>query len=134
MVQSLRICPPMQGMQVQSLVRELRSPHCVCVCVSVCVYVCVCVCLCVCSKLLSCAQFFVTPWTVAHHRLLSVEFSRQEYWDGLPFPTPGDLTDSGIESSSPMSFKLAGRFFTTAPPGKPQDPTCQGSTKLMSHN
>ena len=42
------------------------------------------------------------PWTVAHHALLSVGFSRQEYWSGLPFPSPGGLSDSGIEPSSPI--------------------------------
>ena len=47
---------------------------------------------------------------------LSMEFSRQKYWSELPFPTPGDLPNPGIE---PMSLALAGRFFTTAPPGKP---------------
>ena len=44
-----------------------------------------------------------------------VEFTRQEYWNGLPYPTPGDLPDSGIEPSSPV---WAGGFFTTEPPGK----------------
>ena len=44
-----------------------------------------------------------------------MEFSRQEYWSGLPLPTPGDLPDLGIEHTSPA---LAGGFFTTAPPGK----------------
>ena len=42
----------------------------------------------------------VTPWTVAHQAPLSMGFSRQEYWNDLPFPTPGDLSDPGIESSS----------------------------------
>ena len=55
-----------------------------------------------------------TPWTAACQALLSMEFSRQEYW-GLPFPTPGDLSDPGIEPASPA---LAGIFLTTAPPGK----------------
>ena len=45
-----------------------------------------------------------------------MEFSRREYWSGLPFPTPGDLPDSGIEPASPA---LAGGFFTTEPPRKP---------------
>ena len=47
---------------------------------------------------------------------LSMGFSRQDYWSGLPFPSPGDLTDPGTES---MSSALAGGFFTTEPPGKP---------------
>ena len=50
---------------------------------------------------LSCVRLIVTPWTVAHHAPLSMEFSRQEYWSGLPFPSPGDLTDPGIEPRSP---------------------------------
>ena len=55
------------------------------------------------------------PWTVARQAPLSVEFSRQEYWSGLPCPPPGDLPDSGIE---PLSPALTGRFFTAASPGK----------------
>ena len=64
-------------------------------------------------------QLFATSWTVAHHVPLSMGFPRQEYWSGLPFPLPGDLPDPGIEPSSPASPALAGRFFTTEPPGKP---------------
>ena len=59
---------------------------------------------------------FVTPWTVAHQTLLIMGFPRQEYWSGLPFPSPGDLPDPGIKPTSPA---LTGRFFTTEPPGKP---------------
>ena len=59
---------------------------------------------------------FVTPWTLAHQAPLSMEFSRQEYWSELPFPSPGDLPDPGIELASPA---LIGRFFTTEPPGEP---------------
>jgi len=44
-----------------------------------------------------------TPWTVAHQDPLSMGFSRQEYWSGLPFPSPGDLPDPGIETGSPAS-------------------------------
>ena len=50
---------------------------------------------------------------------LSMEFSRQEYWHGLPFPTPGDLPNPGIEPMSPATPALAGRFFTIEPLGKP---------------
>ena len=46
-------------------------------------------------------------------------FRRQEYWSGLPFPSPGDLPDPGIEPASPISPSLAGRFFTTVPLVKP---------------
>ena len=56
---------------------------------------------------------FVTLWNVAHQALLSMEFSRQEYWSGLLYPPPGDLPDPGIQPASPMSPSLAGRFFTT---------------------
>ena len=52
-------------------------------------------------KSLSLVQLFATPWTVAHQAPPSMEFSRQEYWTGLPFPSPGDLPDSGIEPRSP---------------------------------
>jgi len=59
---------------------------------------------------------FATPWSVAHQVPLSMGFPRQEYWSGLPFPSPGDLPDLGIEPTSPA---LAGGFFTNEPPGKP---------------
>ena len=58
----------------------------------------------------------VTPWTVALQAPLSMELPRQEYWSGLPYPSPGDLPDPGIELTSPA---LAGGFFTTESPGKP---------------
>ena len=54
-----------------------------------------------------------TPWTVVHQAPLSMEFSRQEYWSGLPCPSPGDLPNPGIESMSLISPALAGGFFTT---------------------
>ena len=50
---------------------------------------------------LSRVRLFVTPWTVAHQAPLSVEFPRQEYWSGLPFPSSGDLPDPGIKPRSP---------------------------------
>ena len=52
-------------------------------------------------KLLSRVRLFATPWTVAYQAPLSMGFSRQEYWSGLPFPSPGDLPDPGIEPGSP---------------------------------
>ena len=52
-------------------------------------------------QLLSHVQLFATPWIIACQSPLSVEFPRQEYWSGLPFPSPGDLPDPGIEPSSP---------------------------------
>ena len=57
-------------------------------------------------------QLFATPWTVAHQAPLSMGFSRQEYWSGLPRPPPRDLPDPGIKPASLMSPTLAGRFFT----------------------
>ena len=56
---------------------------------------------------------------VARQVPLSMGFSRQEYWSGLPFLPPGDLPDPGMEPMSPKSPKLVRRFFTTATPGKP---------------
>ena len=56
---------------------------------------------------------FVTPWTVAHQALLSMEFSRQEYWSGLPFLTAGNLPDPGIKPVSFESPALAGGLFIT---------------------
>ena len=50
---------------------------------------------------LSRVRLFVTPWTVPHQAPPSIEFSRQEYWNGLPFPSPGDLPDPGIKTGSP---------------------------------
>ena len=72
-----------------------------------------------CAQLLSRVQLFATSWTVAHRAPLSMGFFRQEYWSGVPFPIPGDLPDPGIETVSPVSPALAGRLFTTVPPGKP---------------
>ena len=69
---------------------------------------------------LSPVQLFVTPWTAACQTPLSMEFSKQEYWSGLPFPPPGDLPNPGIKPVSLASAALAGRFFTTEPPGKPK--------------
>ena len=60
-----------------------------------------------------------TSWTVAFKAPLSMEFSRQKYWSGLPFPSPGDIHDIEIKPVSLVSPALAGRFFTTAPSEKP---------------
>ena len=68
--------------------------------------------------MLSHVRLVATPWTVAHQAPLSMGFPRQEDWSGLPFPTPGDLLDVGIELTCLASPALVGRFFTTAPPGK----------------
>ena len=60
-------------------------------------------------------QLFETLWTVAPQAPLSMGFSRQEYWSGLPDPPPGDLPDSGIQAVSLTSPALAGMFLTLAP-------------------
>ena len=59
-------------------------------------------------------------WTVARQAPMSMELSQQEDRSGLPFPTPGDLLNPGIKPTSPVAPTLAGRFFTTEPPGKPK--------------
>ena len=65
---------------------------------------------------LSCVQLFVTPWTIAYKGPPSMEFSRQEYWSGLPFPSPGDLPNPGIEPRSPALQAVA---LPSEQPGKP---------------
>ena len=65
-------------------------------------------------KLLQSCPLCVAVWTVAHQALLSIGFSRQEYWSGLPCPPPWDLPNPGIEPKSLTSTALAGRFFTTS--------------------
>ena len=62
---------------------------------------------------------FVTQWAVACQASLSIGFSRQEYWNGLPSPSLGDLPDPGIKPTSPESPALACEFFTTESTGKP---------------
>ena len=68
-------------------------------------------------KSLSRARLFATPWTVAHQARLSMGFSRQEYWSGLPFPSPGDLPNPVIKPRSPA---LQADTLTSEPPGKPR--------------
>ena len=69
-----------------------------------------------CDQSLSHVQLFETPWTVAHQAPLSMGFPRQEYWSGLPLPSPGDLPDPGTKAMFPVSPALAGGFFTAEPP------------------
>ena len=78
--------------------------------VHVCVHVCVSVCVHACAYSLSHTQLFGTPWTVAHQAPGSMGFSREEYWSGLPFPSPGDL---------PGSPALQVDSLPSEPPGKP---------------
>ena len=68
-------------------------------------------------KSLSRVWLFATPWTVAYQASPSMGFSRQEYWSGLPFPSPGDLPDPGIEPGSPA---LKADALSSEPPGKSQ--------------
>ena len=75
------------------------------------------------------------PWTIACQAPLSLGFPRQEYWTGLPFPSPGDLPDLGVEFTSPA---LTGRFFTAEPPGKSrrinlQSELCMQCEGLIGH-
>ena len=72
--------------------------------------------------LLSHVLLFLTSWTVAHQAPLSMGFSRQEYWDGLPFPSPGDLPNPKIKPASPRSLALQANSLQTKPPGKPSQP------------
>ena len=67
-------------------------------------------------KLLSHVRLFVTPWTVAYQPPLSMGLFRQEYWSGLPFPSPGNFPDPGIEPESPA---LEVDSLLSEPPGKP---------------
>ena len=67
-------------------------------------------------KSFSCVRFFAIPWTVAYHAPPYMGFSRQEYWSGLPFPSPGNLPDPGIEPGSPA---LQADSLPTEPPVKP---------------
>ena len=75
-------------------------------------------------KSLSCVQLFATPWTISYQAPLSMEFPRQEYWSGLPFPSPADLPNAGTEPRSPA---LQADTLTSEPPGKPlEKPRAKG--------
>ena len=73
------------------------------------------------AQSLSRVQLSGTTWTVAHQASLPMQFSRQEYWSGLPFPFTGGLPFSDLEPMPPASPELAGRLFTTTPLGKLQE-------------
>ena len=119
------------GIQAFQTLRRLRKPmlfpYCVCVCVCVCARAHVRVQVC------SVMSNSVTIWTIAGQAPLSMKFSRQEYWSGLPSPLPGALPDPGIELTSLASPALAGGFFITVPPGKPSliVPGCKESWCLV---
>ena len=76
--------------------------------------------MCVC--LLSHIRLSETPWILAYQASLSLGFPRQEYWSGLPFPSPGNLPDPGIKPKYPESSALAGEFLTTEPLGRVKEP------------
>ena len=78
-------------------------------------FMCVCVCVCVCD-LFSHVQLFATPWTIDLQAPLSTRYFRQEYWNGLPFPSEGDLPNPGIKPRSPA---LQADSLPSEPPGKP---------------
>ena len=71
-------------------------------------------------------QLFATPWTIAHQAPPSMEFSRQEYWSGLPFPSPGDLPDLGIKPWSPILWADA------LPSESPGNPVCNKPAAIVS--
>ena len=87
------------------------------------------------AQSLSHVQLFATPWTVAHQAPLSTEFSRQEYWDRLPFPSLEDLPNPGIEPMSLAYPALAGRFLMPVPPRKPPLSICLNNQneRLLKH-
>ena len=79
---------------------------------------------------LSHVRLFATPWTVAYQAPLFIGFSKQEYWIGLPFPSPGDLPDPGIEPRSPA---LQADALPSEPPGKPQECSKYHTVAFISH-
>ena len=81
--------------------------------------------------ILSPVRLFATPWAVAHQAPLSMGFSRQEYWSGLPLASLGDLSQPGIEPAFPV---LTGRFFTTEPLGKPSYTHTHSHTHTLTHS
>ena len=107
----LQMCPQAGGPRQPAIqLGDVMVTSCLCMRAQMCTCVQMC--------MLSLVQLFVTPWTTAHHAPLSMEFSRQWYWSGLPFATPGALLEPEIEPQTPASPALAGRFFNTAPPGR----------------
>ena len=78
-------------------------------------------------KSLSHVRLFATPWTVTHQAPLSMGFSRQEYWSGVPFPSPGNLPNPGIK---PRSLALQTGTLTSEPPGKPNIVNNNNNSKI----
>ena len=79
-------------------------------------------------KSLSRVRLLATPWTAAYQAPLSMGFSRQECWSALPFPSPGDLPDPGIEPGSPA---LRADALLSEPPGKPKSVTKTHQSKSL---
>ena len=73
----------------------------------------------------------MTPWTIVLQAPLSMGFPRQEYWSGLPFPTPGDLPDPEIEPAFLESHALAGGFFINGSPQKPRSDVCHMENTIL---
>jgi len=80
-------------------------------------------------KSLSRVRLFATPWTVAYQAPPSMGFSRQEYWSGVPFPSPGDLPDPGIKPGSPT---FQAEALTSEPPGRPEPPASLTPEPLLA--
>ena len=93
------LCDPIDGSAIQQSESTIHVPECV-------------------LNLSSWVWLFATPWTVARQSPLSMGFSRQEYWIGLPFPPPEDLPNPGIWTHIAYVFCFGRRNFTTEPPGK----------------
>ena len=82
----------------------------------------------VCAQSLHCVQLFATPWTTVCQVPLSMGFSREEYWSGLPFPPPGHLPNPGIEPGSPAFHEDS---LPSEPPGKQSSLTCWGVIRAL---
>ena len=112
-VSSLFLCPKLMDCMC-GFMSGLLSLFCSCVCPSSCQYYSVLSTVVV--ESLSCVQLFATPWTTAFQAPLSIGFSGQDYWSGLPFPW--DFPDPGLKLCLQVSCHADG-FFTAEPPGKP---------------
>ena len=128
--------------------RYLRALVSVCVCACMCVCMCTCVCMCACMRACPCVrvhvhacvcccfshvQLSITPWTVAHQPPLSMGFSRQEYWCGLPCPPLGDLLDPGIEPVSPATPALQEDSLLLSHWGSPTSKHLRLKTSFCTH-
>ena len=101
----MTICPTVLEMVIPRSTKIFTMGHSLCYYWTVCAVV----------SCFSHVQLFVTPWTIALQAPLSMGFSRQEYWSGLPFPSPGDLPNTGTEPVSLMSLALTGMLFILVP-------------------